>query len=318
LNKGCSLFFRIRIVSNLKGNSPCGRYSNTGHVIIKKTKAGVNPIVSPKILLLFKRFIEFITISYSRRSLIFEMARHDIATNHTGTMLGFFWTFVNPLIMIFILWFVFSYGLKVAPKGDVPFAVWLTAGIAIWNAFSEIVNGATGVIVNNTHLVKKVVFPLSILPVVKLVASLITHAIFIALLVVLILLNGISITLYWLQGLYYFFAMSVLALGLGWITSSINVFARDTTQIVNVIIQFGFWATPIFWDLEILPEEAQPILQLNPMYYIVQGYRDSFIYAVPFWQHGELTLYYWVFTSIVFVVGAVIFMRLRPHFADVL
>jgi len=104
--------------------------------------------------------------------------------------------------------------------------------------------------------------------------------------------------------------MAVLALGIGWITSSINVFARDTAQIVNVVLQFGFWATPIFWDLEILPEEAQSILQLNPMFYIVQGYRDSFLYGVPFWQHYELTLYYWGLTGIVFVVGAIIFMRL--------
>lgn len=202
--------------------------------------------------------------------------------------------------------------------GNVPFAVWLTAGIAVWNAFSEIVSGATGVVISNTHLVKKVVFPLSILPVVKLVASLLTHAIFIVLLVVLIVLSGIPFTLFWLQALYYFFAMSVLALGVSWITSSVNVFARDTAQIVSVILQFGFWTTPIFWNLEMLPREAQTILQLNPMFYIVQGYRDSFIYAVPFWQHGELTLYYWGITGIIFVVGAIIFMRLRPHFADVL
>jgi lipopolysaccharide transport system permease protein len=274
--------------------------------------------VLQKALLLFKRFIEFIAILYSRRSLVYEMAKRDIATNHIGTMLGFFWTFIHPLILIFILWFIFSYGFKMSPVGDVPFAVWLTAGIAIWNTFSEIVSGATGVIVSNKHLVKKVVFPLSILPVVKLVASLITHAIFIALLVVLIVLHGIPVTAFWLQAIYYFFAMSVLALGLGWITSSINVFARDTAQIVNIILQFGFWATPIFWSLDMLPVEAQGILQLNPMFYIVQGYRDSFIYGVPFWQHGELTLIYWAITGIVFVVGAIIFIRLRPHFADVL
>jgi len=110
--------------------------------IIERYEKGRNrPLMLHKVLLLLNRFIEFITILYQRRSLIYTMAKHDIATNHTGTMLGFFWTFINPLIMIFILWFVFSFGLKVAPKGGVPFAVWLTAGIAIWNTFSEIVNG---------------------------------------------------------------------------------------------------------------------------------------------------------------------------------
>ena len=271
-----------------------------------------------KAVSLFQGFIEFIAILYRRRSLIFEMAKRDISTQHVGSMLGFFWTFVNPLIMIFILWFVFSVGFKTAPRGNVPFVIWLTAGMAIWNTFSEVVSGATGVIIGSPHLVKKVVFPLSILPVVKLVGSLITHAIFIALLIALILLYNFPVSVFWLQGLYYFFAMGVLALGISWITSSVNIFARDTSQIVGVILQFGFWATPIFWDLSMLPRSIQPILKLNPMYYIVQGYRDSFIYSVPFWQHWQMTLYYWGFTGVAFVIGAVIFLRLRPHFADVL
>ncbi|MDA8240177.1 MAG: ABC transporter permease [Nitrospiraceae bacterium] len=271
-----------------------------------------------KTVSLFKGFIEFVAILYRRRSLIFEMAKRDITTQYVGSMLGFFWTFVNPLIMIFILWFVFSVGFKTAPRGNVPFVIWLTAGMAIWNTFSEVVSGATGVIIGSPHLVKKVVFPLSILPVVKLVGSLITHAIFIALLIALILLYHFPVSVFWLQGLYYFFAMGVLALGVSWITSSVNVFARDTSQIVGVILQFGFWATPIFWDLSMLPRSIQPMLKLNPMYYIVQGYRDSFIYSVPFWQHWQMTLYYWGFTGVAFVTGAVIFLRLRPHFADVL
>jgi ABC-type polysaccharide/polyol phosphate export permease len=97
-----------------------------------------------------------------------EMAKRDISSNIVGSMLGFFWTFINPLITIFIFWLVFSLGFKSAPKGDIPFVVWLTAGMSIWNTFSEVINGSTGRHLANPHLVKKVVFPLSILPVVKL------------------------------------------------------------------------------------------------------------------------------------------------------
>jgi lipopolysaccharide transport system permease protein/teichoic acid transport system permease protein len=207
--------------------------------------------------------------------------------------------------------------MKVAPKGNVPFVVWLAVGMGIWNTFSEVVGGSTGVITSNAHLVKKVVFPLSILPVVKLVSALITHAVFLAMIIVLILLYGLPVTLYWLQALYYFFAMCVLALGLSWITSSINIFVRDTGQVVNVLLQFGFWVTPIFWELGMMPAEIQDVLRLNPMFYIVQGYRDSFIYGVPFWHDWGMALYYWCTTFLVFSVGAVIFLRLRPHFADV-
>jgi len=271
-----------------------------------------------KITYILQGFGNFLLTLFQRRFLVMEMAKRDIATQHVGSLLGFFWTFVNPLIMIFILWLVFSIGFKAAPRGDIPFVIWLTAGMAMWNTFSEIINGSTGVIINNPHLVKKVVFPLSILPVVKLVGSFITHAVFLVMLIALILLYKMPVSLYWLQAFYYFAAMALLALGISWITSSVNIFMRDTSQIVNVILQFGFWGTPIFWDLGIMPEKVQFFLKLNPMFYIVQGYRESFIYFVPFWHHWQMTLYFWGVTGIVFVLGATIFLRLRPHFADVL
>jgi lipopolysaccharide transport system permease protein len=271
-----------------------------------------------KIAALITGFYNFLRTLFQRRYLIMEMAKRDISSQHVGSMLGFFWTFINPLIMIFILWLVFSVGFKAAPRGDIPFVVWLTAGMAMWNTFSEIVNGSTSVIIGNSHLVKKVIFPLSILPVVKLVASFITHIIFIGVLLILILLYKLPFSVYWLQALYYLAAMCFLALGLSWISSSVNIFARDTGQIVNVILQIGFWATPIFWDINIMPAKLQSILKLNPMFYVVQGYRESFLYFVPFWHHWQLTLYFWGVALFIFALGATIFLRLRPHFADVL
>ena len=271
-----------------------------------------------KIKKLFSDFLVFIAILSKRKFLILEMAKRDILTQHVGSMLGFFWTFINPLIIIFILWLVFSIGFRTAPKGDIPFVVWLTAGMAIWITFAETVNGSTSIIISNPHLVKKVVFPLSIFPVVKLASSFITHLIFLIMLLSLILLHGMPISIYWLQAIYYFVAMSILVLGMSWITSSINVFARDTSQIVSIILQIGFWGTPIFWDPVIMPQKIQVFLKLNPMFYIVQGYRDSFIYFVPFWHHWQMTLYFWVVTGFVFVLGGMIFLALKPHFADVL
>ena len=267
---------------------------------------------------LFKSFIYFILALYERRTLIIEMSKRDISTRYVGSFLGFFWAFINPLLMISVLWFVFSVGLRVKPSGDVPFVVFLTAGMAIWNTFSEVINLSTGVIMQNSHLVKKVVFQLSILPIVKLVGSFVTHIIFLLMLMLLIMFHGMPFSIYWFQAFYYFVAMSAFALGLSWIFSSVNVFASDTGQIVGIILQFGFWGTPIFWDIGIMPDKIQSIIKLNPMYYIVQGYRDSFIYFVPFWKHPWMTLYFWAIAIFFFVIGAMIFRRLRPHFADVL
>jgi len=270
-----------------------------------------------QIATLLEGFNGFLVTLVRRRSLILEMAKREIATQYTGSLLGFFWTFINPLIMIFILWLVFGLGFRTVPKGNVPYVIWLTAGMSMWNTFQEVVLGTTGVIVGNAHLVKKMRFPLSILPVVKLVGSTITHGVFLLVLIGLILLYRLPFSLYWFQVLYYFFAMSVLALGIGWIVSSVNVFIRDMNQIVRIMLQIGFWVTPIFWDLSIMSEKLQWILRLNPVFYVINGYRDSFIYYVPFWLHWRMTIYFWGLTGIIFVLGAFIFLRLRPHFADV-
>ena len=264
------------------------------------------------------RMIDFLTLLYRRRSLIVSMARREVETKYVGSVMGFMWTFIHPLVLILVFWVVFNLGFRVKPIHDAPFVVWLTAGMCGWFVFSDILNGAAGVIVENTNLIKKTLFPSQILPVVKMVSSLVAHSVFIAILLGLIALNSMSPSWYCLQFFYYLFCLCVLGLGLGWAVSALNVFIRDVTQVVAVILQVGFWGTPILWDIQMMPENIRFLLKLNPMSYIVQGYRDSFVYAVPFWEHPVETLYFWVINSCIVVVGALIFQKLKPQFPDVL
>jgi lipopolysaccharide transport system permease protein/teichoic acid transport system permease protein len=246
------------------------------------------------------------------------MAKREVATQSVGSFLGFIWNFINPLVMIFIFWVVFSVGFRVQPKGNVPFVVWLTAGMAAWFVFSDIVNGSAGIVVSNAHLINKTLFHSQILPVIKIIACLITHSAFLVVLIGLIVFQNLPFNFYYLQFLYYLFCMCVLALGLGWTVSALNPFMRDVGQIVSVVLQIGFWATPIFWDINMMPPKLQIVLKLNPMFYIVQGYRESFIYFSPFWKHPFQTLYFWIVAIAIFVIGALIFKKLKPQFADVL
>lgn len=271
-----------------------------------------------KLQVLVTRFVNFLLVLYFKRFLIFEMARRDIMANLIGSMLGFFWTFVNPTINIIILWFVFSFLFKSPSMDGLPYILFLISGMAVWNTFSEIINNSTGVYVGNKHLIKKIQFPLCILPVVKLVVSLVTHSVFLILLLIFIAIYEIPFSLYWLQFFYYFFAMCVLALGISWITSSINVFIRDTSQMVNVLLQIGFWATPIVWNPNSVPHEFRFLLKFNPMFYIVQGYRASFFSHELFWVHWKMMFYFWGEAFIAFALGAFFYMKLKPHFADVL
>jgi ABC-type polysaccharide/polyol phosphate export permease len=267
---------------------------------------------------LITRFIEFLKLIFSQRDLIVSMARRELATQYVGSLLGFVWTFIHPLVMITVFWFVFSVGFRSQPMNNVPFVVWLTAGMAPWFMFSDVVLGSAAVIIANSHLVKKTLFQSQILPVIKLLSSFVTHSIFLIVLLVLILFQKMPFSFYYFQFLYYLVCMAYLALGLAWAVSALNVFLRDIGQVAGVVIQVGFWATPIFWDINMMPAKVQLLLKLNPMFYVVQGYRETFIYFKPFWEHPLLTLYFWVISTIVFVAGALIFRKLKPQFADVL
>jgi len=267
---------------------------------------------------MLKRFFNFIRLIILQRQLIITLARRDVATQYVGSLLGFIWTFINPLVMIFIFWVVFSVGFRVQPRNDVPFVVWLTAGMAVWFVFADIVNGSCGLIVSNAHLIKKTLFQSEILPVMKVVSCLITHSVFLVVLIGLIVFQKMPFSFYYSQFIYYLFCMSVLALGISWIVSALNVFIRDVGPIVAVVLQMGFWATPIFWDIQMMPPAIQKIFKCNPMYYVVQGYRESFIYFTPFWRHPEQTLYFWCVSITLFITGALIFRKLKPQFPDVL
>ena len=267
---------------------------------------------------MIKSFYYFIRLIFLQRHLIVSMAKREVAARYVGSFLGFIWTFIQPLVLILVFWVVFSVGFRVQPKNDVPFIVWLTAGMAGWFVFSDILNGSANAMILNANLIKKTLFHSQILPLITMVSCLITHSIFLVMLFALIALQKMPFSFYWLQFIYYLFSMSIFVLGIGWAVSALNVFIRDVSQIVGVILQVGFWATPILWDIGIMPPKIQFVFKLNPMFYIVQGYRESFIYFIPFWKHPYQTLYFWTVAIIVFVVGALIFRSLKPQFADVL
>lgn len=268
--------------------------------------------------LMLRSFLAFTRVLIEQRYLIRDMAKRQIASKYVGSLLGLLWMIIHPMVLITVFWFVFSFGFRVTPNNDVPFVVWLTAGLAPWYFFAQIVPATAGSIVAHTNLVKKTLFPSEILPIVNIISSMVSHLVFLVLLIILILLQQLGFSFYILQFLYYLFCLCMLMLGIGWIVSALNVFFRDIGPIIGLVIQVGFWATPIFWNLGMMPPKVQAILKLNPMFYIVQGYRNSFVYHIGFWETPYLTLYFWSVTILLLAVGITIFQRLKPQFADVL
>lgn len=266
----------------------------------------------------FRMFSNFLAELLSRRNVIYELTKRDFKSVYLGSYLGIVWAFLLPVVNILIFWFVFQVGFKAQPVDNYPYILWLIPGMTFFFFFSDCVNNGTSSIVQNAFVVKKVVFSIGILPIIKILSGLVIHLFFVLLIFLMFLAYGHYPDIYTLQFVYYLFAMVVFVLGLTWLTSSVVIFFKDLRQIITMLLQIGFYLTPVFWNPHIIPEEYHIYLMLNPVYYLVQGYRDSFIHKVWFWEHPVYTLYFWCLTGVVFVGGAVVFRRLRPHFADVL
>lgn len=263
-------------------------------------------------------FFAFLRDIYHSKTLIFQLAINDFKSRYVGSYLGIIWAFIQPLITILVLWFVFQVGFRSAPVNNFPFILWLSCGLIPWFFFVDSVSSSANSLLEYSYLVKKVMFRVSVLPIVKILSAFFVHLFFIGFLVFMFWIYGYRPNICYIQLFYFSFSMTLLVLGLSWITSSLVVFLKDTAQVVAVILQMGFWLTPILWPIAMVPERYHFLFKLNPMFYIVEGYRDTLIHGVWVWHRYNQSMYFWAITILIFIVGALLFKRLRPHFSDVL
>ena len=266
----------------------------------------------------FKEFLILLRDVINKRYLLWVLIIQDFKSKYFGKYFGTLWAFVRPLVMILIMWFVFEVGFKAKPHKDIPFILWLMSGMIPWNYILDCMISTPSSILERSYLVKQVNFRVSLLPIVKVFSALFVHIFFIFFLIFVFWIYGFPPSIYYLQIPYYLGATIILMIGMGWFTSALTVYVRDIAELVNITASFLFWATPIFWDVNMFPGKIQFFLKLNPIFYLIQGYRDSFIYHRWFWEHPKLTLYFWIFTLFVVIVGAITFKKLRPYFADVI
>jgi len=262
---------------------------------------------------------------YKNRRLIARLSYNDFKTRFAGSFFGIFWAFVQPVVTVIVFWFVFSHALgagrvELAGGAEVPFVLFLVSGLVPWFFFSEALSGGTSALLSYSYLVKKVVFKVSILPIVKVISALFVHVFFVFVLLALFLGMGYFPGLYVLQLIYYSAGMFLFVLALSYFTCSIVVFFKDLREIINVILTVGIWMTPILWNLDAISDNRWVILffNLNPVYYVVSGYRNSMISQIGLWERPLLSLYFWGVVMVVGAIGLLTFKRLRIHFADVL
>jgi ABC-type polysaccharide/polyol phosphate export permease len=254
-----------------------------------------------------------------RRTLLSQLVRRDFQQRFVGSIIGWIWGLVHPMVLLISWIYIFQVVLKqTLPEGEVTqnYPLFIFSGMLPWMLFSETVQRSASSLLEHANLITKSMFPAEIVPVAVFLSNLASHALALALM--------LAATLYWNHGIgwatlllpVYIFFIGLLTIGIGWIASSLHVFLRDTAQIVSVILTFWFWLTPIMVPARIIPERYRFLLRLNPMYYAVELYRQAFFTSrFPEWrQLAALAL-----SGIaMFVAGGLFFRYVKRGFADVL
>ena len=263
------------------------------------------------IVFFFRRLIAY-------RIAIISLAGRSFKSRFVNTGGGLIWSVVIPLATVFSYWMVFSLGFKAKGPNGIPFDVYFMTAYLPWSFFTDALNASTNSVVSNRHLVKKMVFPTETLPLVEILASTFGHLILLALTIALLLLHGFVPGWGMLQLAYAYLCAVVLALGLGWLLAAVNVFHRDVGQSLSVVLSFWFWATPIVWGVDMLPERWRLFMDINPAYHVVESYRDALLYDRPVWHDLTQLLFFWIIALALGIFGAFVFRRLKPEFADVI
>ena len=272
--------------------------------------------------LLARAFLYPLDAIWRNRSLIASMVRRDIQGRYRGSVAGLFWTVIHPLLMMLTYFFIFAVVLKVrfgsgpAEAGPANFLLYFMAGMLPWLAFSEALGRASGVVLEHRTLVKRVVFPLDILPANLVFTGLVSE--FFGLLVFLAAVGAfqghLPATVAWLP--LILIPQILLTLGLCWFLAGLGVFLRDTGQFMAFLLTLWFFATPICYPESFIPENLRTVFALNPAYVLVRAYRAIFLEGhTPDWSALG-----WLYLGAVtaFLLGFAWFHRSKKAFSDVL
>jgi len=253
-----------------------------------------------------------------RRSLLFQLVRRDFEQRFVGSIIGWVWALIHPLVLLVCWWFVFSVSLKVAvPPGEGTrnYALFVFAGMLPWLLFSETLQRSASSVVEQANLITKTVFPSELIPVSVFLSAVVSHALALALLIAVVAFGAHHLSPLVLLLPVFVFSIGLLAVGLGWVLGSLHVFLRDTAQLVSVALTFWFWLTPIMIAESLYPPKARWLLAANPMFYAVQSYRAIVLRGVfPIRELAILT----AFGIAAFTIGGLFFRHMKRGFADVL
>lgn len=255
----------------------------------------------------------------SSRSLLRNLVIRDLKSRYVGSVGGFFWSVIHPVVLLICYHFVFAIVLaqrfSLEAYGTENFALYLFSGILPWLMFSDTVLRNCTAVTENANLVTKTVIPSEVLPMALMISNLVHHLIGLGILGTILLVSGALDFDVW-RLLLYLPVLIAFSQGLGWLVASLNVFFRDTGPVLSVVMIFWFWFTPVFYPEALVPGNFRVALALNPMSIVLAGYRSAFLELPPPPIPSVAVLMAWAAAA--FLGGALFFRQSKAAFADVL
>lgn len=257
---------------------------------------------------------------WQNMNLINRLALYEIKIKNKNNYFGPAWEILTPMFFIAIYWFVFGYGIRQNEEvGDIPFLNWMMAAITVWFFVQPAVTQGSKAIYTKVRMVSKMSFPTSVIPAYVVISRLYPHLWLLLIVLIYMQFTGYPISVYYLQLPYFLFAMVALIVSFVLLSSSITIVFRDVQMFIQSTVRIFLYITPFLWVTEKLPDFVQSFMKINPLYYLVEGFRASIFggtwYAVEYWDY---TLYFWGVVAVLFVLGALLHMRFRRHFIDFL
>ncbi|MBM0139476.1 ABC transporter permease [Pseudomonas cannabina] len=264
--------------------------------------------------------VRLVASLWTNRSLISQMTRREVIGRYRGSVMGLAWSFFNPVLMLAVYTFVFSEIFSArwvgVDTGKGGFAILLFVGMIVHGLFAECANRAPSLVMSNSNYVKKVVFPLEILPVITLGSALFHSCISLVVLVIAQLL--ISHTLFWTALLFPLILVPLIlgTLGISWFLASLGVYLRDVGHVITVLTTVLLFLSPVLYPVAALPEVYRPWLQMNPLTYIIEESRSVLLFGnLPHWDSLGIAI---LIGAVMATMGFWFFQKTRKGFADVI
>ncbi|GAF21951.1 teichoic acid translocation permease protein TagG [Bacillus sp. JCM 19047] len=266
-----------------------------------------------------KALLQLLKEQYENKHLIWRLAAFEQKSKFRLHYLGAFWQLFSPLMQVVVFFVIFGLGIRQGQDvGDTPFFVYLMCGLIPWFFISPTVLQGSNSIHKKINMVSKMKFPVSVLPTITIAGNSVSFFVMLGILCIVLAIYSVFSGVYLLQLPYYFLCLYAFLYVFTIFSATLATVVRDYYQFLEAGMRMMFFLSPIIWAPDSMPERLLPILQLNPFYYILNGFRDSFIGGTWFFENITYMIYFWTVILLIGFLGATVFKKFKNSFVDYL